>query len=146
MQGIREFQTREPRSPKIRSLITCLLAATFYSLVTPTHDFFPVHVSLTPCSYTPKFMNFATCVFPIAFLLLSFRAASPHPVSASSVSSFPRPITVHSPLHVTHQSYCVFSRQDSNGKICGFPCPVATESARASPDLNEAVIAAVDGG
>jgi hypothetical protein len=31
-------------------------------------------------------------------------------------------------------------------EICGFPCPVATESARAFPDLNEAVIAAVDGG
>ena len=80
-------------------------------------------------------MNVATCIHPIVFPLPSIRVASPHPVSASSVSSYPRPVTVRSPPH----------NQDLQSSLVP-PCTKGEESTWDFPDPDEAVITAVDGG
>jgi hypothetical protein len=123
------FKLVNPEFPKTRSLITYIrhlsLAATSYSRVMPTHNFFLAPVSPPPGSYTPKFMNSATCIFPIAFPLPSVCVASPHPISSSSVSNYPFLVTIHSPPHIktSSQPECLHVLQVQN-QPGPFPIPM----------------------
>jgi len=67
------------------------------------HVFFPYHAN----------HSFSA----IAFLHLARTLQHSWILPFVSSLSFSCPITVHSPLHVTHQSYHDFSKRDSNGRV-----------------------------